>query len=355
MKIALVILHADPMRGGAERYTLDLAKALHERGDDVTLLATTFADVPAGVKEIELAANGITRKKRYLRALSSLDEHLAGVRYDVVHAMLPVHRCDLYHPHAGLALAGNRSLFNLRRREMAKVEEQLLQAKNSPRVLCLSQYLKESVKKFYPLDDSHLPILFNAVDTERFDPSRQAANKNDGEIVALLIAQDFVRKGLREAIIALAAVEEKNLVLNVVGKQSTASYAKLAKQLGVRDRVRFLGPMRDIYPAYRNADFFVLPTRHDPCSLVVLEALAMGLPVISTRFNGACEIMTDATHGFVLPDPSNVAALADAMRKMLDSPRRQRMSAACLELRPKLSYENHLNRLLEIYAQIHGK
>jgi UDP-glucose:(heptosyl)LPS alpha-1,3-glucosyltransferase len=351
MKIALVILHADPMRGGAERYTLDLAAALHERGHEITLLATTFADIPPGVRRIQLAAGGITRKQRYFRALDSLDEHVASGSFDLIHAMFPVRRCDLYHPHAGLAATGNNDLLNPRRRAMARIEQQLL-ATNPPRVVCLSQYLKQSVKKFYPLDDEHLPILFNAVDIERFNPAKRIAEKKADEIVALIIAQDFVRKGLHEAITALSKLPDQNLVLNVVGKQSTARYEKLAKQLGVKNHVRFLGPTRDTFTAYRNADFFVLPTKHDPCSLVVLEALAMGLPVISTRFNGACEIMTDGLHGFVLNDPADTDALADAMRKMLDPQSRQKMSAACLELRPKLSYEHHVNRLIEIYQQV---
>ena len=77
----------------------------------------------------------------------------------------------------------------------------------------------------------------------------------------------------------------------------------------------------------------------------------MGVPVISTRFNGACEIMTHGVHGFVLDDPADVGALADAMRLMLDSEVRRRMSKACLELRPKLAYENHLRTLLGIYEQ----
>jgi len=75
----------------------------------------------------------------------------------------------------------------------------------------------------------------------------------------------------------------------------------------------------------------------------------MGLPVISTKFNGATEIMTDGVHGYVLDDPNDVAALADAMRKMMDPQRRAEMSKACLELRPKLSYEHHLDQLEAIY------
>ena len=115
-----------------------------------------------------------------------------------------------------------------------------------------------------------------------------------------MIAQDFARKGLREAIAALAVTQDPKLVLLAVGKQDPSSYRKLAAERGVSDRVIFAGSTTDPFAFYRAADFFVLPTRHDPCSLVVLEAIAMGVPVISTVFNGACEIMSDGKHGFVL-------------------------------------------------------
>src|SRR2546423_13773910 len=106
MKIALVILHADPSRGGAERYTFDLAVALARRGHDVSLLATTFSEVPQRVTKVELPATGATRTGRYVRMLDALDKHLKSGGYDVVHAMLPVRRCDGFPPHAGRAGAG---------------------------------------------------------------------------------------------------------------------------------------------------------------------------------------------------------------------------------------------------------
>ncbi|HEY7089073.1 MAG TPA: glycosyltransferase family 4 protein [Tepidisphaeraceae bacterium] len=353
MKLALVILHADPARGGAEHYTIDLAAALVARGHEVSLLATSFANVPPGVKSIPLNASGWSRKASYLHALDALDSHLDRTRYDIIHAMLPVHRCDLYHPHAGLATAAIlekpfTTLFNPRRAAMAKIERHLLYAPHPPRVLCLSEYIKRAVKKHYPLNDAHLPILFNAVDIKRFAP-RPKEPKSDRSI-ALMIAHDFERKGLKEAIAAMAKVDSK-LTLRVVGKQPTAAYERLANRLGVRDRIDFAGPTSDPVSEYAKADFFVLPTKHDPCSLVVLEALAMGLPVISTHFNGACEIMTEGMHGFILGDPSDVTALTQAMQKMLDSELRKRMSAACIDLRPKLSYEHHLDRLTQIYGQ----
>src|SRR5215203_5373147 len=104
MKIALVILHADPARGGAERYTIDLAAALVKAGHDVSLIASSFAQLPDGATRVELPATGLTRTRQYRAFLDALEAHLDQTRYDIVHAMLPVRRCYVYHPHAGLAV-----------------------------------------------------------------------------------------------------------------------------------------------------------------------------------------------------------------------------------------------------------
>jgi UDP-glucose:(heptosyl)LPS alpha-1,3-glucosyltransferase len=164
-----------------------------------------------------------------------------------------------------------------------------------------------------------------------------------------MIAQDFARKGLVQAIEAMGLLRDPRLFLVVVGKQTAEKYHQLAEARAVQNQVIFAGPTDDPRSFYSAADFFVLPTRHDPCSLVVLEALAMGLPVVTTAANGAAEIMSDAVHGFVLPDPGDVAALSGAMARLLDDGFRNAQARACLELRPRLSMEFHLDRLEEIY------
>lgn len=382
VKIALIILHADPARGGAERYTYDLCTGLQARGHESSTIAASFDPARTCAGAIQLNAGGGTRVGQYNRFLAQLDSHLREHRYDIVHAMLPVRRCDVYHPHAGIAAdalrnghlkyegpvlqflsqVANRS--NLRRQRFAAVERALLTGKEPPVVLCLSDYVKRTLRAHYPLEDSRLATLFNATDLNRFNPAvrpdaglecRKKFGISDDRVVGLMIAQDFHRKGLAEAIAALARIEDRRLVLLVVGKPDPGPYLNIARNLNVADRVIFAGSTTDPYPFYRSADFFVLPTRHDPCSLVVLEALAMGLPVISTAMNGACEIMTDATHGFVLPDPADVSALAAAMRKLLDDPTRTQMRQACLALRPRLAYERHLDELLRIYGEMSRK
>ena len=345
MKSALVILHADPARGGAERYTVDLAIALARRGHEVSLLATSFAAPVAGVRNVTIETTGVTRAGRYRSFLGALDAHLTATAYDIVHAMLPVNRCDVYHPHAGIAAAAEQKWnihLNLRRKRMARVERDLITGEHPPITIALSEYVKRSIRAHYPLPDARLATLFNAVDLHRFEP---VPRPEHDYVNGLFIGQDFERKGLMPALVAASMLKEPRLKMTVVGKRDAG--VQVPPDAGAQ--FSFAGEVADPRPFYADADFFVLPTKHDPCSLVVLEALAMGLPVISTVFNGATEIMTDGVHGYVLKDPSDVGALADAMRKLLDPKRRRGMSGACLALRPKLSYEHHLDELMRIY------
>lgn len=361
MKIALVILHADPARGGAERYTVDLAGALARRGHAVHLLAQSFAEIPEGVMPI-LMPSAMTRTLSYRRFLRGVDAQIDRCGYDIVHAMLPVNRCDVYHPHAGMAAAAMKKsnrFFNLRRMAMARVERNLMSGPKPPIILALSEYVKGAIRQHYPVADERMATLFNAVNLVRFDPTSRPETRNvirerfsiePNKVVGLMIAQDFERKGLREAIAAAAQIDDPRLVLLVVGKGRTDPYQDFARDSGIEDRVIFAGPTHDPFSFYAASDFFILPTRHDPCSLVVLEALSMGLPVISTVFNGACEIMTDGIHGFILPDPRDIDALAAAMRRILSLEVRNEMSHACFGLRPQLAYDHHISALLEIYG-----
>jgi UDP-glucose:(heptosyl)LPS alpha-1,3-glucosyltransferase len=354
-----------------------LAAALRGRAHDVSLVASNFGEGVRTAADVLLPARGATRAGRYARFLDALDAHLGEAGYDIVHAMLPVRTGDVYHPHAGIAAEAIASghlkhsgsvqramsrvgtRLNSRRQRFAQVERQLLGRPTPPVVLCLSEYVKGTVRKHYKLPESKLATLFNAVDLARFDPAARTGAGIDvrrrfgiaaDALVGLMIAQDFARKGLREAILAASQIRDPRLVLLVVGKEDPARYRALASENGIADRVIFAGPTPDPFAFYQAADFFVLPTRHDPCSLVVLEALAMGVPVISTVFNGACEIMQSGTQGFVLDDPADVNALAASMEAMLDAERRRSMADACLQLRPALSYDRHLDNLLAIYA-----
>lgn len=360
MKIALVILHADPARGGAERYTVDLANALAKAGHAVTLLsgdrslrhAVETAET-SGVRSVRLPMRGLTRSAKYQAFADAAETWLRNHPQDLVHAMLPMRTCDLYHPHAGLAvdaLKGKpiQTFFNPRRRRFAAIERRLLTQPAPPVVLCLSDFVKGEFLRSYPdFPVQRLERLFNAIDLERFTPP--AARPENARVEALLVAQSFKLKGVATALHALVAAPDVSLT--VIGRDDPAPYLALARKLGVADRVEFPGVQRDVRPFYQRAGFLVLPTRRDSCSLVVLEAIACGLPVISTRFNGACEIMEQGTHGYILDEADDPALLADAMNRLADDTTRRTMQDACVALRPALAYEHHLAALMGIYER----
>jgi UDP-glucose:(heptosyl)LPS alpha-1,3-glucosyltransferase len=379
MNIGLVIFNADPQRGGAERYTADIAAALAARGHQVNLISTRFGPPIAGVNFVTLDAKAPTRAGRYPIFLNSLDTHLRGQKYDLIHSMLPVRHCDIYHPHAGMAKASleshlsrpsapSRALaqlanrLNRKRQLFAMVEDALINGPDKPFVISLSDYVKAMILKHYPNISSQLVKLFNGTDLTAFDPTSHLAGRQfvrkrfkipQDATVALTIAQHFERKGMAEVISAAANLAKTSPAaaptILVVGQDDPNRSRDQAKRLGVIDKMIFAGQTDRVADFYAASDFFVLPTRHDSCSLVVLEALSMGLPVISTVFNGACEIMRDGEHGFVLSNPADVGALTTAMGQLMDPAVRQRMHEACLSLRPSLSFDAHMDRLEEIY------
>jgi UDP-glucose:(heptosyl)LPS alpha-1,3-glucosyltransferase len=382
MKIALLIQNADRRAGGAESYTIDLARALRARGHQITVVA---AEGPPAVAEearatgfnvVYVGAEGRFRWKRiqdFVLRLKGLYDRKA---YDIVHAMLPVYRCDVYQPHSGMALdnwknshlkyprwivrrwARRFNRFNFKRHGLARLEEEMMRQK--PWLLCFSTAMRDFAREHYAIEDDKLVMMMNGIDLSRFEPSFGTRSRDairgewkvdDDQALGLLIGNNWRLKGVQDAIQALTHIPERQIRLMVVGHDDPVPYIKLAEKLNVRDRVIFAGGVSDPRPLYGAADFLMLPTRRDTFSLVVLEAMAMGLPIITTRQNGASEVMQDGKQGILLQrgDP---AALAQAMRQMLDRDRRRSMSQEVIAIRQQFSFEHHVGRVEGVYERV---
>ena len=112
----------------------------------------------------------------------------------------------------------------------------------------------------------------------------------------------------------------------VCGSRRDGSYRRLAAALGIQRQVRFLGFVDDVQPCFAGCDVFAFPTFYDPCSLVVLEAMGAGLPVITTRQNGAGELLSEGQDGYVIDSPWALDALAQRLRRLAtDDEQRRRM------------------------------
>jgi UDP-glucose:(heptosyl)LPS alpha-1,3-glucosyltransferase len=139
--------------------------------------------------------------------------------------------------------------------------------------------------------------------------------------------------------------------LAVVGHRQFGEYERLARQLGVIDRVRFLGFRGDPKDAYFAADLLVHPTFYDPCSLVVLEALACGLPIVTTKFNGAAELMSPEC-GRVVDDPLDDRALAAAIVELTDPETRRTAARSARESATQWTFDDHYRSLMAVFVEI---
>ena len=188
-----------------------------------------------------------------------------------------------------------------------------------------SRRTRDDLLAAYDVDPGRIRIVHPGVNLHEFGPpaDRLAARREVGvegsEPVILFCGADFPRKGLDRAVLALAKMREPAQLL-VVGGGDPAFYERLAIRLGVRERVRFLGPRTDTWRFFQAADLFVLPTRVDMWGMTIVEAMATAIPVITTTGAGAAEVIVHSENGFVLPEPLDVDLLGETLDRLAADP-----------------------------------
>lgn len=208
---------------------------------------------------------------------------------------------------------------------MVKSEQQVL--RETPFIIVNSKMVRDELVRRYGIDPAVIRLIYNGVDLVRFSPvsgeKRRAIRDMLGldreRPVLLYVGSGFMRKGLETAIRALGLVDPRAVLL-VAGKdRHERRYRRLAQDLGVAERIRFLGPYADVESLYRAADVFVFPTRYDPFSNATLEAMASGLPVVTTRFNGVHEILESGREGWIVDDPFSPEETATGITAILSA------------------------------------
>ncbi len=193
-------------------------------------------------------------------------------------------------------------------------------------------------------------VIINGVDSTEFAPgpaSREALGLTGGVPLALFAGDIRTpRKNLDTTLKALVSVPDLHLA--VAGNIAGSPYPALCTRLGLDNRVHFLGFRRDMAALMQASDLFVFPSRYEACSLVLLEALASGLPVITAETAGGAEVVTPDC-GIVLPDPDDVSALAAAMSALtLSAEQRQQMSRAARAVAEQHSWAGMASAYLDV-------
>jgi UDP-glucose:(heptosyl)LPS alpha-1,3-glucosyltransferase len=351
VRLAIVRQRYTPY-GGAERFVEGALEALLERGIAISLYTRQWPQTRLQLIEPVICdpfhIGRLWRDWSFARAVCRA---IAAKPPDLVQSHERLLCCDVYRAGDGVHRTfldeRLRNATPLRRwltesspyhRYVLAVERRLFASPVLRAVICNSKMVRADLHERFGLPEERLPVIYNAVDSELFSPElrkhrsalRAALGIGDDVTVFLLVGSGYARKGAARAIHALARLTG-NVHLIVVGRdKSLGHYKRLASRLGVRERVSLVGPQEDAKPFYGAADAFVLPTFYDPCPNAALEAMACGLPVITSTRCGAAELVSEHDAGFVCP-ARDVDALARHMLTLTDSQTRAAQGARARE------------------------
>lgn len=360
--------------GGAERFAAATLDTLMEHGARLSVIARNWCHQP-GVEAIQINPFHLGRLWRDLGFARAACRAVKQRGFDLVqsHERLPC--CDIYRAGDGvhrewlrqrqrmLGIGGRLALLiSPYHRYVRAAERRVFTSPRLRAVICNSEMVREEILAHFGPVDARLEVIYNSVDLERFSPSlrvQAGAELRTGlaipkhSLVFLFVGSGYERKGLAQVLRALQSLPS-HCYLVVVGKDRHAlRYKRLARRLGVSRRVHFAGAQLDTAPYYGCADVFVMPTLYDPFPNVVLEAMASGLPVVTSLKCGAVDLIRDGQNGY-LCDALDVQGLAWRMRQLLDPGTRMRMGKASRDLVCGWTAKQMAGRLLGLYEDLLG-
>jgi len=338
MRIA-VVFSAAHRRGGVERVAWESLRFFGQRHDMVFVGGEMERPgLTVEVEHVVVDATAATSPRAFRKAATAA---LGGVRADRVVSfgvncppgdvlsVGSVHRAWLGQgrpvPYRGRLIPAWARYAMPRHVSLLALERSYFRAGRTREVVAVSGSVADDLSALYGLDRERIHVVPNGFAPEDFSPARAAALRHEvraqlgvakDHCVVLFVGNELHRKGFGTLVGALAEVDDQRLHLHVVGKAPLDSYQPLISRLGLSQRVSWHGPTNDVGRFFAAADLFVLPTQYEPFGIVVIEALAMGVPVITTRLAGASAAVSPAV-GLLQEDPDDVGELARLLEQAL--------------------------------------
>ena len=388
-KVAIIIERADVELGGAERSVSELAEAIGAIGYETHILAAKGRAVK---ENVHILCGGLQGKRTDYKVFAdALGKHIESNRYDIIHSVLPFDFADIYQPRSGTygetiirkaatyrwpvlrVIKRQTAFLNFRRAAWFNAERQLASAQSGPLIIAISNYVAEQFITHYHTIEKRIIVIPNgikpapAVDASRVNSIRanllgQSGTQGpDKPVLFFFAGHDFRRKGLDCLVQAMGLLQARNnhtpARVIVAGRANPAVCKRMAQKLNIEDKIQFLGAVDSIQDLIAATDVAVLPTFDDPCSRFILEALAAGKPVITTKFNGATDLFINNRHGRSIDDPRDITSLADAIEYFTNYDNLLKAQNAIISdnLRRNVSVARVAEQLGVVYDSIMGK
>ena len=292
--------------------------------------------------------------------------------FDVVHTHDRIFRADLATLHG---IPHRRWVHDVRRKRMslfdratARMEDRLVLKGGCRRFLAVSSLARKIFLEEYPVNPCLVTVLHPGVDTtsyerlERESCRREVRNRYGiglDDPLILFVSMNFHIKGLDRVLRGLSHLRKGDpgarFRLLVVGRGDENHYGRLATELGLGGAVIFAGaaPKEKLPECYLAGDGYAMLSRFDTFGMVVLEAMAAGLPVLVGGQTGARDLVRDGENGFVIEDPDDAAAVADAIRRMLKGDHPAEMGMEARRTAREHSWDKVASEVVGIYESIH--
>ncbi len=365
MRIALVVERFEPRGGGVESASWQIAHGLAAAGEEVHVFSRQAGDTSA-VSVHRVYTPTFWQPLRLALFSSRARRAIEDSTFDVVHSFSRTRHQDIFHAgggsHAEYMRLTYGSLGALARRISPRHALQLFMERKifaDPHQLiqCVSPMVRDDIARGYDVPEDRLVVVPYGVDCQQFAPEKHRPEReglrrqwsSGGKSVWLLAGSGWHRKGLDTALRALAASESRSQFLWVAGRDQTRAWQRLAERLGVADRVRFLGARTDMPRIYAAADGLLLPTRYDAFGLVLLEAAASGLPVITSGSAGAASLLASA--GIVIAQAGDVDGFASALDQLENPAERRKLGDRGREIALRNGWRETTDQLRALYAR----
>lgn len=365
-----LVSHGCRKNDGQSRVNYEIVKAALDRGWRITFIGTSLSDDLRNkpslrwlrVERSRLPSNLLKNLVFAGKASVLLERHKS--EFDIIHTngFIVWSKSDVntvHFVHSGWIKSrfypykSVKSLYTLYQYIFTRLNSYLEKYafKASQRLIAISEKVKEETKSS-GMPEEKLYVIHNGVDLEEFRPgeAQRARFSLPEDKTVFLFAGDIrsKRKNLESVIEALKLVPEIHLA--VAGALAGSPYPDFAKKLSIGNRVHFLGLITDMPSLMRSVDAFVFPSRYEPFGLVLLEALASGLPVITAETAGGAEVIGEG--GIVISNPDDIQQLAKSMKSLAnDTQVRSDMAKKARRVAAGLSWSRMTNRYFEIYER----
>lgn len=371
MKIA-IIRQKFVLYGGAEQFVQGYIHQLAEAGHDIHIFANQWSDHP----NIHLHHVPVFKLNAFIRTLSFAWFAARAVgkeSFDIIQSHEKTWKQNVYRAGDGChkewlnqrkrflpALKGFSLSCNPFHQLILKLEKNIFESGQCRKFIAISQMVKNDILKHYDCPEENISVVYNGVDLKRFHPDnknlyreniRKELKIPNSSVLILFVGSGFERKGLKSLLQATQYFKSEDWRMLIMGKGKWKNYIQFVPE-NLREKIIYKEPVPDIEKYYSAADIFALPSIYEPFGNANLEALASGLPVITTRHCGAADIIQHKLNGLIVETPESSEEVAENINILFEPTALHSMGQNSRTLAEQFSVEKNTREMVKVYEEI---